>query len=54
MARPKRFPEKLVVGLTPELKIFLEEESEKKGCDMNAVVRMAILEYKERIEKANS
>ena len=46
MARPKRFSEKLVVGLTPELKSFLEKESEKKSCDMNAIVRMAILEYK--------
>ena len=54
MARPKRFPEKLVVGLTPELKSFLEKESEKKSCDMNAIVRMAILEYKERVEKVNN
>ena len=54
MARPKRFPEKLVVGLSPELKNFLEKESEKKGCDMNAIVRMAILEYKERVEKSNN
>ena len=48
MARPKRFPEKLVVGLTPELKEFLQSEAERLGCDMNAIVRMAITEYKER------
>jgi len=30
MARPKRFPEKLVVGLTPEMKEFLQSESEKR------------------------
>lgn len=54
MARPKRFPEKLVVGLTPELKEFLEKESERKGCDMNAIVRMAILEYKEKLEKSDN
>ena len=54
MARPKRFSEKLVVGLTPELKSFLEKESEKKSCHMNAIVRMAILEYKERVEKVNN
>ena len=29
MARPKRFPEKLVVGLTPEMKEFLQKEAEK-------------------------
>ena len=29
MARPKRFTEKLVVGLTPEIKEFLQKEAEK-------------------------
>jgi predicted HicB family RNase H-like nuclease len=48
MARPKRFSEKLVVGLTPEIKEFLQEEAEKESCDMNAIVRKAILEYKEK------
>lgn len=48
MARPKRFPEKLVVGLTPEMKKFLQEESDKEGCDMNVIVRRAISEYMEK------
>ena len=30
MARPKRFSEKLVVGLTPEIKEFLQKEAEKE------------------------
>lgn len=30
MARPKRFTEKLVVGLTPELKDFLQKNPKKK------------------------
>ena len=48
MARPKRFPEKLVVGLTPEMKEFLLKESEKECCDMNVIVRKAISEYMEK------
>ena len=30
MARPKRFSEKLVVGLTPEIKDFLQKGSRKR------------------------
>ena len=30
MARPKRFSEKLVVSLTPEIKEFLQKEAEEK------------------------
>lgn len=30
MARPKRFTEKLVVGLTPELKDFCKRNPKKK------------------------
>ena len=48
MARPKRFSEKLVVGLTPEIKEFLQKEAEKECCEMNAIVRRAILEYMEK------
>ena len=48
MARPKRFSEKLVVGLTPEIKEFLQKEAEKECCEMNAIVRWAILEYMEK------
>ena len=48
MARPKRFSEKLVVGLTPEMKEFLQKESEKNSCDMNVIVRRAIMEYMEK------
>lgn len=48
MARPKRFPEKLVVGLTPEMKKFLEREAEKNSCDMNVIVRKALLAYMEK------
>ena len=29
MARPKRFSEKLVVGLTPEIKEFFQKEDRK-------------------------
>ena len=48
MARPKTFSEKLVVGLTPEIKEFLQKEAEKECCEMNAIVRRAILEYMEK------
>lgn len=48
MARPKRFPEKLVVGLTPEMKEFLQKEFKKECCDMNVIVRKAISEYMEK------
>ena len=48
MARPKRFSEKLVVGLTHEIKEFLQKEAEKECCEMNAIVRRAILEYMEK------
>ena len=48
MARPKRFSEKLVVGLTPEIKEFLQKEAEKECCEMNAIVRRAIIEYMEQ------
>ena len=48
MARPKRFSEKLVVGLTPEIKEFLQKEAEKECCEMKAIVRRAILEYMEK------
>jgi len=48
MARPKRFPEKLVVGLTPEMKEFLQKEAEKECCDMNVIVRKAIADYMEK------
>ena len=48
MARPKRFSEKLVVGLTPDIKEFLQKEAEKECCEMNAIVRRAILEYMEK------
>ena len=48
MARPKRFSEKLVVGLTPEIKEFLQKEAEKECCEMNTIVRRAILEYMEK------
>ena len=48
MARPKRFSEKLVVGLTPEIKEFLQKEAEKECCEMNAIVRRAIIEYMEK------
>ena len=51
MARPKRFSEKLVVGLTPEIKEFLQKEAEKECCEMNAIVRRAILEYMEKKER---
>lgn len=45
MARPKRFTEKLLVGLTPELKRFLEVESEKENCDMNTLIRKILTDY---------
>lgn len=48
MARPKRFSEKLVVGLTPEMKEFLQKESDKEGCDMNVIIRRALSEYMEK------
>lgn len=48
MARPKRFSEKLVVGLTPEMKEFLQMEADKECCEMNVIVRRAILEYMEK------
>ena len=48
MARPKRFSEKLVVGLTHEIKEFLKKEAEKECCEMNAIVRRAIIEYMEK------
>ena len=35
MARPKRFSEKLVVGLTPEIKEFLQKEAEKECHEMD-------------------
>ena len=48
MARPKRFSEKLVVGLTHEIKEFLQKEAEKECCEMNTIVRRAIIEYMEK------
>lgn len=53
MARPKRFSEKLVVGLTPEMKVFLQSESVKECCDMNVIVRKAIVDYMEKKKNDN-
>lgn len=53
MARPKKFSEKLVVGLTSEMKEFLQKEAEKECCDMNAIIRKALLEYMQKSEKDN-
>lgn len=51
MSRQKRFPEKLVVGMTPEMKEFLQEESRRECIDMNEIIRRAITEYKNKREK---
>ena len=48
MARPKRFPKKLVVSLTPEMKEFLQKKADKECCDMNVIVRKAIADYMEK------
>lgn len=53
MARPKKFSYKLQVGLTPDLKEFLEKESEKEACDMNVIIRRALMEYMERRNESN-
>ena len=45
MARPKRFTEKLVVGLTPELKEFLQNESDEENGDMNSIIRKVLTDY---------
>lgn len=50
MARPKRFTEKLVVGLTPELKEFLQQESGHENCDMNTLIRKVLTDYKKQKE----
>lgn len=56
VARPKRFTEKLVVGLTPELKEFLQEESEQENCDMNTLIRKVLTDFKRQkeMEKKNN
>ena len=54
MARPKRFTEKLVVGLTPELKEFLQNESEKENCDMNTIIRKVLTYYMKQKEKKDN
>lgn len=53
MARPKRFTEKLVVGLTPELKEFLLEQSEKENCDMNTLIRKVLTDYMKQQKEDN-
>lgn len=53
VARPKKFSYKLQVGLTPELKEFLEKESEKEACDMNVIIRRALMEYMEKRNESN-
>ena len=54
MARPKRFTEKLVVGLTTELKEFLQNESEKENCDMNTIIRKVLTDYMKQKEKKDN
>ncbi len=54
MAKPKRFTEKLVVGLTPELKKFLQNESEQENCDMNTIIRKVLTDYKKQREKQDN
>lgn len=54
MARPKRFTEKLVVGLTLELKEFLQNESEKENCDMNTIIRKVLTDYMKQKEKKDN
>lgn len=54
MARPKRFTEKLVVGLTLELKEFLLRQSENENCDMNTLIRKVLTDYmKQKDQKDN-
>lgn len=53
MARLKRFTEKLVVGLTPELKTFLLEQSEKENCDMNTLIRKILTDYMKQQKENN-
>lgn len=54
MARPKRFTEKLVVGLTPELKDFLQRQSETENCDMNTLIRKVLTDYMKQMEKKDN
>lgn len=54
MARPKRFTEKLVVGLTPELKDFLQRQSEIENCDMNTLIRKVLTDYMKQMEKKDN
>lgn len=54
MARPKRFTEKLVVGLTPELKDFLQKQSEAENCDMNTLIRKVLTDYMKQMEKKDN
>ena len=48
MARPKRFSEKLVVGLTADIKECLQKEAETECCEMNALASRASIEYMEK------
>ena len=56
MARPKRFSEKLVVGLTPEIKEFLQKEAEK-GLKVDSVLlgeQIRVISEKRIIKKIGS